>query len=290
MTITDRDTLKLGLPKGRMQEGTFKILSDAGIKVRSTRRNYRPDVSIDGVEAKILKPHNIVRMLDAGTRDIGFAGADWVAELGAEVTELLDTRLDPVSLVAAAPRALLVDGRLPTRPLTVAAEYENLTQQWIDRRKLDAEFIRSYGATEVFPPEDADCIVDVTATGDTLRSNQLEIVDTLMVSSTRLYAYPRALDNPTKRRRIEDLVVVLSSVLEARQRVMLEVNVATDDLEALVDLIPSMRKATVSQLHGDSGFAIKSAIPRRVLPTLVPAIKARGGTDVVVYELSQIVP
>jgi ATP phosphoribosyltransferase len=150
--------------------------------------------------------------------------------------------------------------------------------------------VRSYGATEVFPPEDADCIVDNMATGETLRANGLVIVDELMRSSTRLYANPHALERSAKRERIERLVLLLRSVLDARQRVMLEVNVPADRLEAVIAVLPSMREPTMAPLHGDQGFAVKAAVPRHDLPTVIPEIKARGGTDIVVTALAQIVP
>ena len=281
---------RLGLPKGRMEQGVLTLLADAGIRVRPSARGYRPDVSLPGAEAKMLKPQNIVEMLALGSRDVGFAGADWVAELEADVVELLDTGLDPVQLVAAAPVALLEGGRLPKRRLIVASEYERLTSRWIGTSGLCAEFVRSYGATEVFPPEDADVIVDNTATGATLEANGLAIVDVLMRSSTRLYAHRAALDEPVRRRFIDDLVLLINSVLEARRRVMLEVNASAACLDAVVAVLPSMRQATVSRLFGDTGYAVKAAVPRELLPHIIPAVKAAGGTDVVVSALSQIVP
>jgi len=145
-------SLRLALPKGRMQEGVFALLADAGIHVRAGTRSYHPELSVAGYAAKILKPQNIVEMLHLGSRDVGFAGADWVAELNAAVVEVFDTGLDPVRLVAAAPGALLESGRLPSRPLLVASEYETLTRRWIDTAGIDATCVRSYGATEVFPP------------------------------------------------------------------------------------------------------------------------------------------
>lgn len=281
---------RLGLPKGRMEQGVLTLLTDAGIRVRPSARGYRPEVSLPGAEAKMLKPQNIVEMLALGSRDVGFAGADWVAELEADVVELLDTGLDPVQLVAAAPAALLEAGQLPKRRLIVASEYERLTRGWIATGGLCAGFVRSYGATEVFPPEDADVIVDNTATGATLESNGLAIVDVLMGSSTRLYAHRAALDEPVRRRFIEDLVLLIKSVLEARRRVMLEVNASAACLDAVVAVLPSMRQATVSRLFGDTGYAVKAAVPRELLPQVIPAVKAAGGTDVVVSALSQIVP
>ena len=282
------DLVHLALPKGRMDAAVRELLADAGVRVTFGRRGYRPSLSMEGFETKILKPQNIVEMLHLGSRDIGFAGADWVAELGAELVELLDTGLDPVSVVAAAGHGF-ADGGLARAPFVVASEYQRLTHNWLERRGYQATLVRSYGATEVFPPEDADCIVDNMATGETLRANGLVVVDVLMRSSTRLYAHPRALESPAKRERIERLVLLLRSVLDARQRVMLEVNVSAERLEAVIAVLPSMREPTMSPLHGEQGFALKAAVPRADLPRVIPEIKARGGTDIVVTALAQIV-
>ncbi len=286
----DLPTLKMALPKGRMQQGVSELLAGAGISMSMSDRGYRPTLSLEGVDAKMLKPQNIVEMLHYASRDVGFAGADWVAELQADLVELLDTRLAPVRIVAAAPIGLLADGKLPDRHLLVASEYERLTRQWIANRGLDATVVRTYGATEVFPPEDADIIVDNTSTGSTLRANGLEIFDELMRSSTRLYASNKALADPAKRQRLDDLVLLLKSVVEARKRVLIEVNVGAADLDRVIEVLPCMRRPTVATLHGDVGYAVKAAVPRSALPTLVPELKARGGADIIVGDLSQIVP
>lgn len=288
--LTDRSILRLALPKGRMQDEVFALLGDAGIRLRAGSRGYRPAISLPGCEVKLLKPQNIVEMLQAGSRDVGFAGADWVAELDAKVVEVLDTGLDPVRLVAAAPEELVIDGALPRRPLVVASEYERLARRWIADRGLEASFLRSYGATEVFPPEDADLIVDNTATGSTLEANKLVVVDELLRSTTRLYANPEALDDPDKRAAVERFALVLRSVLDARRRVMLEVNVTPDRLEAVCAELPCMREPTISPLHGGAGYAVKAAVPRGELPLVIPRVKAAGGSDIVVTALAQIVP
>jgi ATP phosphoribosyltransferase len=272
-----------------MESGVLALLADGGIRVTPTARNYRPLMSLPATEVKVLKPQNIVEMLALGSRDVGFAGADWVAELGVEVEEVLDTGLDTVRLVAAAPAGTAVDGS-SAEPLVVASEYERLTRTWIADRGLRAEFVRSYGATEVFPPEDSDVIVDVTQTGATLRANGLEILDELMTSSTRLYASPQAMADAGKRQRIDDLRLVLASVLEARRRVMVEVNAPAGVLDTVVGILPCMRQATVAPLFGNGGYAVKAAVPRDTLPQVIPALKAAGGTDVVVSQLAQIVP
>jgi ATP phosphoribosyltransferase len=282
--------LRLGLPKGRMSDGVNRLLADAGIRVQSAAREYRPELSLVGFESKLLKPQAIVKMLQLGSRDIGFAGADWVEEFGGGVIELLDTKLDPVRIVVAAPIGDEDDPQLPNRHLVIASEFERLTQRWIERQQLQATFLRSFGTSEVYPPEDADYIIDVVATGATLKANGLNVVDEIMTSSTRLYASPTVLENSAQRERIDELIMLLRSVLDARRRVMVEINVTREVLERVVQVLPCMREPTISPLHGDQGFAIKVAAPRDELPMLITRVKALGGTDIVVTQLSQIVP
>ncbi|MCG3124672.1 MAG: ATP phosphoribosyltransferase [Phycisphaerales bacterium] len=288
--ISPDNPLRIGLPKGRMHDGVLQLLAEAGIRVSTSARGYRPTLSLPGLECKILKPQNIVEMLGAGTRELGFAGADWVSELNADVVEVLDTGLDQVRVVVAAPRQLVVDGRLPDRSLVVTSEFDRLARRWIAGRGRQDKFVRSYGATEVFPPEDADCIIDIAASGATLEANSLVIVEEVMKSSTRLYASRAAWDDPARREQIETIAMLLRSVIDARRRVMLELNVPADRLEAVVAVLPCMREPTMARLHGDAGFAVKAAVPRDRLPSLIPLLKARGGSDIVISPLSQVVP
>jgi ATP phosphoribosyltransferase len=290
-SLTDNsELLHLAVPKGRIEAGVIDLLAAAGIRLRSGPRGYRPISSVPGFEVKVLKPQNIVEMLAVGSRDVGFAGADWVAEKSADLIELLDTGLDPVKVVAATPETLLVEGRLPDRPLVVASELERLSRTWVADRGLDATVVRSYGATEVFPPEDADVIVDIMDTGETLAANGLVVVDELMSSSTRLYASRKAVDNAGKKSAIDGLTLSLRSVLEARGRAMVELNVSDQDLEGVIEILPCMREPTIATLHGGSGLAVKAAVPRVDLPGLIPRLKARGATDIAVSRLEQIVP
>ena len=282
--------LRLALPKGRMADGVNRLLADAGIRVQSAAREYRPELSLQGCEVKLLKPQAIVKMLELGSRDIGFAGADWVAEFDAPLVELLDTGLDPVRIVVAAPAEAAKQSEFWQRPLVIASELEQTTLRWIAQRQLQATFLRSFGSTEVYPPEDADCIVDVVATGATLKATGLEVIEEIMTSSTRLYASPQALDRPELREGIEHLVLLLKSVLEARRRVMVEVNVTAEVLQQVVAALPCMREPTIAQLHGERGFAIKVAAPKSGLPELIGKIKALGGTDIVVSPIAQIIP
>jgi len=287
----DNAAIRLGLPKGRMQAGVLALLGDAGVGVRLAERSYRPRLAWAGFEAKLLKPQNVVEMLQAGSRDVGFAGADWVVEMEADLVELLDTGLDPVRVVAAAPSATTAGGELQAgrRSLVVASEYVRLSRAWIEREALEASLVRSYGATEAFPPEDADVIVDNAATGATLRRNGLVVVDTLMRSSTRLYANRAALADESKAARIRDFAVLLESALEARNRVMLELNVSEDAFEGVIAALPCMRRPTVARLHGEAAYSVRAAVPREGLPELLVRLRGLGATDLVVAQPRQIV-
>jgi ATP phosphoribosyltransferase-like protein len=284
-------SLHLALPKGRMQEGVFALLSDAGIRITTTSRGYRPRVNLPNFETKI--PQAAEHRRNAGRRHArrGLRRRRLGRGVGRGPRRSPRHRNSiPCASSRAAPIGVLVNGKLPDRSLVIASEYETLTRRWIERRARADKFVRSYGATEVFPPEDADCIVDVTATGSTLEANRLAIVEELMTSSTRLYASRRASDDPGKRRAIDDLAMVLRSVLQARKRVMLELNVTSARLKEVCAALPCMRAPTISPLAGDGSFAVKAAVPRESLPTLIPRLKSLGGSDIIISPLAQVVP
>lgn len=281
--------VRLALPKGRMHDEVVRLLDDAGVRLGLSARGYRPSISLERFEVKVLKPRAIVEMLAVGARDLGFAGADWVSESGADVVELLDTDLDPVRLVAAAPEELLRRGELPDRPIRVATEYVALAERWIEDRNLRASVLRSYGATEVLPPEDADLVIDNTATGATLAANGLRIIDELMTSSTHLYASRQAWNDRARREQIERFTTLVRGVLEARRRVMLELNVPREALDAVINALPCMREPTVARLSSGGGYAVKAAIPREQLPAVIARTKTLGGTDLIVSRPEQIV-
>ena len=295
--------LKLTLPKGRIQEKLLVLLGDMGLTLSTSSRSYRPVCNDPRLDVKVLKPQNIASLVGLGRHDCGFTGADWVAEQQADVVELLDLGLDPVSIVAALPEALLAEvgnplegAQLPHgRPWLVASEYPVLTQTWLAKHAINATYVRSYGATEALPPDDADMIVDNTATGSTLRQNRLAIVATVMTSTTRLIANKQVMDDPAKRVVLEEMVMLMEACLRARNKVLVEMNVEAERVEALLASVPAMRSPTVSPLHGanpagQNGFAIKIAVDRLALPALLPTLKAAGAQDILVYKLEKILP
>src|SRR5260221_10313082 len=180
--------LRLALPKGRMTEEVVKLLTASGLEVKSNGRAYRPPVSDSEIEAKFLKAQNIPRLLEIGAHDCGFTGHDWIEESGARVEEILDTGLDPVTLVAAAPERLVEGLERLGRPILVASEFQRLTRRYMGSRRQPYLFLRTFGATEGYPPEDADLILDLVATGMTLRENPLTVVAGILASSAPFVA------------------------------------------------------------------------------------------------------
>jgi ATP phosphoribosyltransferase len=272
-----------------MYDAIAGLLADAGYGLRLRERSYRPTCKDSTIEVKLLKPQNIPRLVEIGAHDAGFTGFDWIKESGSDVVELLDTGFDPVRIVAAAPSEHDPES-LARRRLIVASEYERSSREWLDARGWDYVFIRTYGATEVFPPEDADVIVDNASTGRTLEENGLRILDDLYRSSTRLIASRPALLDAKKKAKLDELIVALRSVLDARGMVMIELNVSEADLERVISVLPAMKRPTVARLHGDAGYAVKTALHQELLPGLIPRVKSMGGTDIVAYELRRVIP
>jgi ATP phosphoribosyltransferase len=200
----------------------------------------------------------------------------------------MDLGFDRVRIVAAVP-AELDDAALKHKHLVVATEYVNLAKAWLDASHFDYRIVRTYGATEVFPPDDADMIVDNTSTGQTLKDNGLRIVATVCESSTRFVASKAAMANPEKRGRIEELCMLFRSVLDGRDRVMLEMNVPKDVFPRLVETLPAMRSPTVAPLYGDSGYAVKIAVKKSEVSDLIPRLKRLGADDIVEYDLRKVV-
>jgi len=283
------DTLKLIIPKGRIYDNVSRLFSDAGFPITLADRTYRPNPGVDWLEMKIMKPQNVGELLELGSHDAGFTGIDWIKESGADVVEVLDLGFDKVTIVAAVPQSLDSDF-MKTKKLVVATEYVNLAENWLKTSGYNYRILRTYGATEVFPPDDADMIIDNTSSGQTLRDNGLKIIAVILESSTRFVASHAAMANPEKRNRIEELAMLFRAVLDGRERVMLEMNIPKDCFDAVVNGLPSMRSPTVAPLFGDSGYAVKIAVKRNEVPAIVPSLKKLGALDIVEYDLRKVVP
>jgi ATP phosphoribosyltransferase len=280
--------LSVVIPKGSIFESVTRLMNDAGIDAHVNDRAYRPLVSDPELEIKIMRPQNIPELIELGSHDAGFTGFDWIAETNADVMQVLDLGLDPVKIVAAIPKG--IDPRdLRTRRIVVASEYEHVSKKFLDHEGYDYVFLRTYGATEVFPPDDADMIIDNTSSGRTLIEHDLIVLATLMTSSTRFIANKRSYEDPSKREKLDEMRMVFKAVLDARLRVMLEMNIPKERFNDVVSELPCMRAPTVSPLYNDQGFAVKIAVPRAEVSRLVPRLKKLGAMDIVEYDLRKVV-
>jgi ATP phosphoribosyltransferase len=194
-----------------------------------------------------------------------------------------------VRLVSAAPIGANPFAAPPNRPLIVASEYERITSEYMSARRVDYRYVRTYGATEVFPPEDADLIVDNVATGATLRANGLEVLDEILLSTTRMVAHRETWEDPKRREPLEQIVVLLRGVLDARRRVLLDMNVPADRLDAVVRLLPAMKSPTIQRLHGEAGYAVRAAVLREHVPLLLPEIRRAGATDILETAIQKVI-
>ncbi|MCI5522819.1 MAG: ATP phosphoribosyltransferase [Treponema sp.] len=287
------EKLKILLAKGRIYESVYSLLNDVGISLYLPDRQYFPITNQEDLAFQVVKPQITSALLAQNKADVGFSGKDWVYENGVQndVVEIMDLGFDPVRIVAAIPETVDYETLL-TKPLTIATEYQTLSRKWIEEKKIDGKIFRTWGTSEGFvqdtPDALAQVLIDNTSTGSSLKANRLKIVDTLMESSTRMYASKQAFENPEKKQKIMELKMLFETVLNARSRVMLEMNVPEDKFDTLIKTIPSMKSPTVSPLFGGNGYAVKIAVKKSEVPTLLPKLHSLGATDIVEYGLRKV--
>ena len=288
------EKLRILLAKGRIYESVYELLNDVGISIHLPERTYFPTTNQKDLAFQVVKPQITSFLLSENKADLGFSGKDWVYENGVEdkVEEIMDLGFDPVRIVAAIPETKDLETLLKN-PVTIATEYQSLSKKWVESKKNNGTIFRTWGTSEGFVQDTEDAmaqiLIDNTSTGSSLKANRLKIVDTLMESSTRMYASKEAMKNPQKKQKILELKMLFEAVLNARGRVMLEMNVAKDKFDSLVKGLPSMRSPTVSPLFGDNGYAVKIAVNKCEVPTLLPKLQSLGATDILEYELRKVV-
>ena len=287
------DKLKILLAKGRIYESVYELLNDVGISIHLPDRQYFPTTNQKDLAFQVVKPQITSLLLANNKADVGFSGKDWVYENGVQdkVVEIMDLGFDPVRIVAAIPEARDYD-QLLKGPVTIATEYQALSKKYVEDKKINGTIFRTWGTSEGFVQDTEDSIaqilIDNTSTGSSLKANRLKIVDTLMESSTRMYASKEAMNDPEKKQKIMELKMLFETVLNARDRVMLEMNVSEKDFDGLIKGIPSMKSPTVSPLFGGNGYAVKIAVKKSEVPTLLPKLQSLGASDIVEYELRKV--
>jgi ATP phosphoribosyltransferase len=292
--------LKLGIPKGSLQDATIQLFARAGFNIYVSSRSYFPTIDDPEIECMLIRAQEMARYVCDGVLDAGLTGQDWIAEhkLGGEtrhsltpVTDLVYAKqsFGKVRWVLAAPE----DSRFRTAAdfadATIATELVRVTRAYFERLKVPVNVEFSWGATEVKPPVLADGIVEVTETGSSLRANRLRILDTIMESNTQLIANDAALADSWKRTKIDNVALLLRAAIEAQGRVGLMLNVRRTDLDKILALLPALQRPTISSLSDEQWVAVNTIIEERTVRDLIPKVKAAGGQGIVEYPLNKIV-
>jgi ATP phosphoribosyltransferase len=289
--------LNLALPKGSLENATLQLFADADLTVqRSSEVEYSAVIDDPRIASvRILRPQEIPTYVEEGLFDLGITGRDWIEETGADVVSLGELNYSkatsrPIRVVLAVAGNSSVEKieDLPTG-CRVATEYPRLTARLLVERGVEAEVRFSYGATEAKVPDIADAVVEITETGRAIRAAGLRIIDTLLVSRTELITNPASAADPERARAMSQLLVLLQGALEARGKVLVKLNVASNDLDAVIGLLPAMKSPTVSKLFGHDAYAVETVVAKSDINTLIPALKEHGATDIIELALAKIV-
>jgi ATP phosphoribosyltransferase len=291
---TQKNILRIGLPKGSLQEPTLDLFNRAGYNIVVNSRSYRPSVDDSEMEIRLLRAQEIGRYVDHGFLDCGITGKDWIAENAADVEVITDLRYSkatsmPTRWVLVVPEDSPIKSVKDLQGKRIATEAIGLTRAYLDRNGVEAELEFSWGATEVKVPEMVDAIVDITETGSSLRANKLRIVDTLMESYPQFVSSKPAYANHWKRDKMERLAMLLNGALEARYKVGVKMNLPEHKLENMLHALPSLRRPTISHLAGGGWVAIETIIDESVVREIIPQLKALGAEGIIEYPLNKVV-
>ena len=291
----EKKMLKLGLPKGSLQEATLMMFQKAGFKISLAERSYFPDIDDCQIEPILLRAQEMSRYVEAGALDCGITGADWIREFGSEVVNVAELvyakkRLVPVKWVLAVPFKSRVKRVQDLKGKRIATELVNVTRSYLKRKKVKANVEFSWGATEVkLATGLVDAIVELTETGATLSAHNLRIVDTVCTSVTQLIANKRSWQDSWKRKKIEELALLLKGAVEAQEKVGLKMNVRRGELKKILAILPAMRKPTVSNLSQAGWLALETVIDEKVVRDLIPKLKKAGAEGIIEYPLNKVI-
>ncbi|MGE0702977.1 MAG: ATP phosphoribosyltransferase [Vicinamibacterales bacterium] len=292
--------LRLGIPKGSLQDSTVQLFGRAGFNIYVSTRSYFPAIDDPEIECMLIRAQEMARYVSDGVLDAGLTGQDWIAEheLGQGRTGVIEPLADlvyskqsfgKVRWVLAAPEDSPFKSAKDLNGKTIATELVRTTKAYFERQGVSVNVEFSWGATEVKPPVLADAIVEATETGSTLRANRLRIIDTVMESNTQLFANKSALSDSWKRTKLDNLALLLKAAIEAQGRVGLMLNIRRSDLQKVVALLPALQRPTISGLTDDEWAAVNTIIEERTVRDLIPKLKAAGAQGIVEYPLNKIV-
>lgn len=287
--------LKLGLPKGSLQESTLKLFRKAGYHVSISSRSYYPSFDDPEIEAMLIRAQEMAGYVESGILDCGLTGKDWILEQNAsvhEVAELIYAKegLRPVKWVIAVPNDSKIKTVRDLNGKRIATELVGFTKRYLKSKGVKAEVDFSWGATEVKPPHLADAIVELTETGNSLRANNLRVIDTILESSTRFIANKKAWQDIWKRRKMENIVMLLRGALAAEEKVGLKMNVPARALKRVMSLLSALHSPTISTLSDQDWFALEVMINEKLVRELIPKLKMAGAAGIVEYPLNKVIP
>lgn len=287
--------LRLGLPKGSLQESTFDLLARAGYQCSVSIRSYYPTMDDPDMEPVLMRAQEIPRYVAAGALDVGVSGLDWVIETDADVVQVCDLIYSKASRraarwVVAVAQDSAIRSPKDLQGKRIATEVVNVTRKYLAKKGVEAEVEFSWGATEVKVPEMVDAIVELTETGYSLAANDLRILDTVLETNTQVIASKAAWADAWKRQKIETLAMLLQGALLGMQKVGLKMNVARADLHKILGIIPALRQPTISALTNEDWVAVETVLDEREARDLIPELRRAGAEGIVEYPLNKVIP
>ncbi len=284
----------LGLPKGSLQESTFALFKRAGFNVTCSSRSYIPSIDDADIRCRLLRPQEMSRYVELGLLDAGICGWDWVYENGSDVQEVCELNYskatsNPVRWVLAVPNDSKIKSVKDLQGKRISTEAVGLVKRYLKKNGVKADVEFSWGATEVKAPELVDAIVDLTETGSSLRANNLRIVDTILVSTTRLIANKASWKNKAKRAKLEQLKMLLVGALDAQKRVLMKLNAPAKSLDKVVKVLPALHAPTVNKLNDAEWFAVESVVEEHLVRDLIPKLRAAGATGIIELPLNKVI-
>ena len=288
------NVLKLGIPKGSLEEATVQLFAKAGYNIKIKSRSYFPSIDDSEIECMLIRAQEIARYVENGVLDAGLTGKDWVQENRADVVEIADlvyskTSSRPVRWVLAVPNESPIQSVKDLQGKRIATEAVNMTVDYLKKHGVTAEVEFSWGATEVKPPKLVDAIVEITETGSSLRANNLRIIETLMESNTKFVMNKEAYDNPWKKQKVERLVLMLQSAMAASGKVGLMMNVPKNKLNEVIKILPEGKKPTIAELTDSNWMDLTVILEEKLVREIAPDLKAIGVEDIVEYSINKII-
>lgn len=287
--------LKIGIPKGSLQESTLKLFRKAGYHIAVSARSYYPSFDDVEIEAMLIRAQEMARYVQDGILDCGLTGYDWILEQNADVHEVAELNyakegLRPVKWVIAVPNDSKIKSIKGLNGKRIATELVGFTNRYLKSKRIKAEVDFSWGATEVKPPHLADAIVELTETGASLRANNLRILETILESSTRFIANKKSWRDKWKKQKMENIVMLLKGALSAEEKVGLKLNVSDKSFRRVMSLLSAMHSPTISPLSDKGWYALEVIIDEKIVRDIIPKLKMAGATGIVEYQLNKVIP